>query len=122
MNRFIDESRDAWKRAVDRQYSFFGATLGLIIAALAIIVSPIAEDRVHPTRLDQVLLTMATWGASSSIIILLAMVHIERKIAWFGGDKKYQNAENRLRLSVNLMLALTVISIVILMVLKIWSV
>lgn len=115
------ESRDRWKRAVDRQYSFFGTTLGLIIAALAIVASPVAEGKLRPTQVDKILFTIAALGAFLSVLVLQRMVHLERKIAFFGGTERERNLENRHRKTVNITLAITVFTVLLLMLIKVWG-
>lgn len=113
---------DRWQRAVDRQYCFFGATLGLIIAAVAIIASPIAEGRTHPSCFERILITVTTICTASSILFLIRMVHVERTIAFYGFNEKLQKEENKLRCCVEWLLSLTTISVTILLVLRIWAV
>jgi len=118
----IDErSRNRWERAVDRQYNYWGTILGLLIAVIAILTNTLSDNARLLDLRGRFLLSVASVSVFAGIIVMMILVHLERKIAYFGGKRKHRDLENKLRLLLNVLILVDVVSLVALLLRLLWG-
>lgn len=115
-----------WDKAVDRQYNLFGTLLMFLVTAVSVVGTILGSSSYYLSSYQKVLFSTLSLVSLSSIIALLRMAHVERRIGFMADtpknvDKKLQQEENRLRYFVNISIGTTVFLILLLVNIIIWS-
>jgi len=105
-----------WQKALDRQYNLFGTFIIFLVTAFSIVGAVIAGPDYNLSPLQKNVFAASSLITALSVIALLVMAHIERRIAYKADappnvDPALQKAENYLRFFANIAIGVVVLAI-----------